>query len=193
MLVLSLEAIVSISIPLALLIICSENAQATGVLVAQGYNPPNNAMAISGHIGHRCCILRGPCYQHSGAGTAISAAKEVGEKVPDMRQGLAMRHLYILRIICFTYCSFCDRHAERAKIVAVIAGLAMLGVLINSLKTAFSDSKFQMGAFFALIIGMSGVSFFNISVLLWAIIGGLLVSSLIENEHFVLRPKFDMK
>nr|WP_245980241.1 hypothetical protein [Peribacillus asahii] len=29
----------------------------------------------------------------------------------------------------------------------------MLGVLINSLKTAFSDSKFQMGAFFALIIG----------------------------------------
>ena len=44
----SLEAIVSIGIPLALLIICSENAQAAGVLMAQGYSPPNNAMAISG-------------------------------------------------------------------------------------------------------------------------------------------------
>ena len=69
----------------------------------------------------------------------------------------------------------------------------MLGVLINSLKTAFSDSKFQMGAFFALIIGMSGISFFHISAPLWALIGGLLVSFVIEKEHFVLRPKFDMK
>ena len=75
----------------------------------------------------------------------------------------------------------------------MIAGLAMLGVLINSLKTAFSDSKFQMGAFFALTIGMSGVTFFHISAPLWAIIGGLLVSFLVEKEHFVLRPKFDMK
>ena len=44
-------------------------------------------------------------------------------------------------------------------IVNVIAGLAMLGILINSLKISFSDSKFQMGAFFALIIGISSVVF----------------------------------
>ena len=72
-------------------------------------------------------------------------------------------------------------------IVSVIAGLAMLGVLINALKTAFSDNKFQMGAFFALIIGMSGVNFLNISAPLWAIIGSLLVSLLIEKDHFVLK------
>ena len=67
----------------------------------------------------------------------------------------------------------------------------MLGVLTNSLKTAFSDSKFQMGAFFAMIIGMSGVHFFNIGAPLWAIIGSLLVSFLIELEHFAFRPKLD--
>ena len=65
----------------------------------------------------------------------------------------------------------------------------MLGVLINSLKVAFSDNKFQMGAFFALIIGMSGVNFFNISAPLWAIVGSLLVSLLVEKDHFVLRVK----
>ena len=65
----------------------------------------------------------------------------------------------------------------------------MLGVLINSLKTAFSDSKFQMGAFFALIIGMSGVNFFNIGAPLWAIVGSLLVSFLVEKEHFVSKLK----
>jgi len=40
-----------------------------------------------------------------------------------------------------------------------------------------------IGAFFVLIIGMSGVSSFHINAPLWAIIGGLLVSFLIEKEH----------
>lgn len=191
--VFSLEAIVSISIPLALLIICSENAQATGVLVAQGYNPPNNAMAISGStLGLVAAFFGGHAINMAGPGTAICAAKEVGEK--DTRYaasfGNATVHifygLFASLIVPFVV-------AMPSVIITVIAGLAMLGVLINSLKTAFSDSEFQMGAFFAFIIGMSGVSLFHISAPLWAIIGGLLVSFLIEKEHFVLRLKVDIK
>ena len=187
--VFSLEAIVSIGIPLALLIICSENAQATGVLMAQGYNPPNNAMAISGStVGLIAACFGGHAINIAGPATAINSAKEVGEK--ETRYAAA----FINGGIYTTYGLFASLIvpfviAMPSVIVTVIAGLAMLGVLINSLKTAFSDSKFQMGAFFALIIGMSGVSFFNISAPLWAIIGGLLVSSLIENEHFSVRSK----
>jgi benzoate membrane transport protein len=69
-------------------------------------------------------------------------------------------------------------------IMSSIAGLAMIGVLLSSLKIAFSDSKFQMGAFFALIIGMSGVNFLDIGAPLWAVIGSLIVSFLIEKDHF---------
>ncbi len=50
-----------------------------------------------------------------------------------------------------------------------------------------------MGAFFALIIGMSGVTFFNISAPLWAIIGSLFVSFLVEKDHFALRVKSTKK
>ena len=46
----SLNAIISIGIPLALLIICTENAHGSGVLMAQGYKPPNSAMAVFGSI-----------------------------------------------------------------------------------------------------------------------------------------------
>ena len=191
--VFSFEAIVSISIPLALLIICSENAQATGVLMAQGYNPPNNAMAIYGSaFGLVAAFFGGHAINMAGPGTAICSAKEVGEK--DTRYaasfGNAVVHvfygLFASLVVPFVV-------AMPTIIITVIAGLAMLGVLINSLKTAFSDGKFQTGAFFALIIGMSGISFFHISAPLWALIGGLLVSFVIEKEHFVLRPKFDMK
>ena len=185
----SLDAIVSIGIPLALLIICTENAQATGVLMAQGYKPPNSAMAIYGSIvGLIGSFFGAHAINIAGPMTAICSAKEVGKK--ESRYAAAV----VCGVLFSTFGLFAAVVvpfviAMPGVIVSVIAGLAMLGVLINSLKTAFSDSKFQMGAFFALIIGMSGVNFFNISAPLWAIVGSLFVSLLVEKEHFVLRVK----
>lgn len=185
----SLDAMISIGIPLALLIICSENAQATGVLTAEGYNPPNNAMAISGSaVGLIAAFFGAHAVNIAGPATAINAAKEVGKKEVRYAAGFvngiiyAVYGLFASLIVPFVI-------AMPSVIIAVIAGLAMLGVLINALKTAFSAAKFQMGAFFALIIGMSGISFFNISAPLWAIIGGIFVSSLIEMEHFSQKLK----
>ncbi|MFC2949395.1 benzoate/H(+) symporter BenE family transporter [Virgibacillus sediminis] len=187
----SIEAMVSIGIPLALLIISSENAQATGVLMAQGYKPPNNAMAISGStVGIIAAFFGGHSINIAGPSTAINSAEEVGEK--ETRYAAAFTNGVIF-VIYGVFASVIVPFviAMPSVIVTVIAGLAMLGVLINSLRTAFSDEQFQMGAFFALIIGMSGISFFNVSAPLWAIIGGLLVSLLIENEHFSSKLKLD--
>jgi len=187
----SLDAVVSIGIPLALLIICTENAQATGVLMAQGYKPPNSAMAVYGSIvGLIGSLFGAHAINIAGPMTAICSAKEVGKKegryVASVANGVffSIFGLFASLIVPFVI-------AMPSVIVTVIAGLAMLGVLINSLKTAFSDSKFQMGAFFALIIGMSGVNFFNISAPLWAIVGSLFVSFLVEKDHFALRLKVD--
>ncbi|WP_394233715.1 benzoate/H(+) symporter BenE family transporter [Niallia oryzisoli] len=185
----SIDAIVSISIPLALLIICSENAQASGVPMAQGYKPPNNAMAISGSaIGVIASFFGAHAINIAGPATAINASKEVGEMEVRYAAGFLNGVIYALYgLLASLVVPFVT--AMPGVIVTVIAGLAMLGVLINSLKTAFSDSKFQMGAFFALIIGMSGVNFFNISAPLWAIIGSLLVTFLLEKEHLGLKLK----
>ena len=71
----------SIGIPLALLIICTENAQATGVLMAQGYKPPNNAMAIYGSIvGLIGSFFGAHAINVAGPMTAICSAEEVGKK-----------------------------------------------------------------------------------------------------------------
>ena len=185
----SLDAIVSIGIPLALLIICTENAQATGVLMAQGYKPPNSAMAIYGSsVGLIASLFGAHAINIAGPMTAICSAKEVGKKESRYAASVANGFFFsIFGLFAALVVPFVI--AMPSVIVTVIAGLAMLGVLINSLKTAFSDSKFQMGAFFALIIGMSGVNFFNISAPLWAIIGSLFVSFLIEKDHFAFKSK----
>jgi benzoate membrane transport protein len=184
----SFEAIVSIGIPLALLIICTENAQASGVLMAQGYKPPNSAMAVYGSlVGLIGSLFGAHAINIAGPMTAICSAKEVGKKEGRYAASVAngvffsIFGLFASLIVPFVI-------AMPSVIVTVIAGLAMLGVLTNSLKTAFSDHKFQMGAFFALIIGMSGVHFFNIGAPLWAIVGSLVVSFLIEKHHFAIKP-----
>ena len=185
----SLDAMISIGIPLALLIICTENAQASGVLMAQGYKPPNSAMAIYGSvIGLIASFFGGHAINIAGPMTAICSGKEVGNKESRYAASVANGVFFSIFGI-FAALVVPLVVAMPSVIVTVIAGLAMLGVLINSLKTAFSDSKFQMGAFFALIIGMSGVSFFNISAPLWAIVGSLVVSFLVESDHFASKAK----
>jgi len=185
----SLDAIVSISIPLALLIVGTENAQATGVLMAQGYKPPVTAMTISGAIvGSVASFFGAHAINIAGPMTAICSSDETGPKdtryMASAVNGVLFATFGLLAALVVPFVV-----AMPKVIVSVIAGLAMLGVLLNSLKNAFSANKFQMGAFFALIIGMSGVNFFNISAPFWAIVGSLLVSFLIERDHFSVRVK----
>lgn len=180
----TLDAIVSISIPLAILIICTETAQTTGILMAKGYKPPISAMSISGSIlGLVASFFGAYAVNTAGPMTAICASEETGKKesryAASAVTGILFAGFGLLAALVVPFVI-----AMPGVIVSVIAGLAMIGVLLSSLKIAFSNSKFQMGAFFALIIGMSGVNFLNISAPLWAIIGSLLVSFLLEKDHF---------
>ncbi|MDQ7863896.1 benzoate/H(+) symporter BenE family transporter [Peribacillus frigoritolerans] len=47
----NIDAVISMGIPLALLVIGAENAQAIGVSNTQGYKPPVNEMTILSGIG----------------------------------------------------------------------------------------------------------------------------------------------
>lgn len=181
----SSASIVSLSIPLALIIICTENAQATGVLRAEGYQPPVRSFAIYGSIiGFFASLFGAHAINVAGPMTAICAAKEAGEKNERYKAAVANGVLFMLfglfasLIVPFII-------AIPSLAITVIAGLAMIGVLLSSLKNAFSSNQFQMGAFFAFIIGMSGIQFLGISAPLWAIIGSITISLLVEREHFI--------
>ena len=60
--------------------------------MAQGYNPPNNAMAIYGSaFGLVAAFFGGHAINMAGPGTAICSAKEVGEKDTRYAHRLGMR------------------------------------------------------------------------------------------------------
>ena len=73
--------VLSCSLPLAALVVGAENAQAMGVLKAQGYNVPANGMTVASGIGG---IISGLVGAHNaniaGPMTAICSSQEAGPK-----------------------------------------------------------------------------------------------------------------
>lgn len=180
-------AILSVSIPLALIIICVENAQAISILKSAGYQAPNKAISRNGSLFSLVAVFFGAhSINVAGPMTAICTPEEVGPKegrfTAGVFNGVFMVTFGLLSSLIIPFIL-----AMPGLILTLIASLAMLGVMMTALKSAFSSNSFQMSAFFALIIGMSGISFFNISAPLWAILGSLFVAFIVEKEHFVKR------
>lgn len=181
----SIDAIISVGIPLTLLVIGAENAQAIGVLMAEGYKPPVNTMTVwSGIGGMVTAFFGGHNANIAGPMTAICASKESGHNKDGRYASVLVNAILFggFGLIAGIAVPFVT--ALPSTLIATVAGLAMIGVLISSLQASFSESKFQIGAFFSLVIAMSGVSFFSISSPFWALIGGVVVSLIIEKADF---------
>ncbi len=55
---------------------------------------------------------------------------------------------------------------------------------MSAFRGAFGATGFQSGALVALVIAMSGVTILNISSPFWALLGGVLVSLVVESKDF---------
>lgn len=178
------STILSVSVPLAALVVGAENAQAIGVLYAQGFEPPVNAMTIISGIGG---ILTGFVGAHNaniaGPMTAICSSEDAGKK--EARYTAA-----VVNGICFiTFGLFASITmafvtALPSALISILAGLAMISVLVSSFKDAFSTDKFKVGAFVALVIAMSNITILKIGASFWALLLGVIISLIVEKKDF---------
>ncbi|WP_260679617.1 benzoate/H(+) symporter BenE family transporter [Ectopseudomonas mendocina] len=177
----SIDAFLAITIPLTALVIGAENAQATGVLLAEGYSPPVNTMTVVSGIGG---VLAGALGGHNaniaGPMTAICSSEQAGDK-PQLRYGAALVNgvLFILFGL-FAGLAVPFILAFPKALIVVVAGLAMIGVLLGSLQQAFQKGgACQIGAFVALAVAMSQFTLLGISSPFWALLSGVTVSWLL--------------
>lgn len=181
----SIQAVLAISIPLAALVIGAENAQAVGVLMAEKYNPPVNSMTIISGLGG---IIAGAMGGHNaniaGPSTAICSSEQAGDD-PALRYGAAI----VFGVLFGTFGLLSGVAvplvlALPRELIGVVAGLAMIGVLITALQQGFSRKlDCQIGAFVALVVAMSKFSLFSISSPFWALVCGVAVSSLLRERR----------
>ena len=172
-------SLLAVSVPLVVMAIGIGNVQGLGMLVNQGYRPPTNLLTTVVGInsiinavfgGHPSTVARN--------GVAILAGDDAGPR--DQR--------YVANLIASLFALLLALSAMTASallevlpisLVASLAGLAILSVLMDALQKTVV-SALRLGAFFALVIAASPLTILGIGSAFWALVGGFLVSLLLE-------------
>jgi len=181
----STGALFAIAIPLAILVIGAENAQAYGVLTAEGYRVPISAMTVISGIGSMVASLFGGHSANiAGPMTAICSSDAAGPDKSGRYAATVVNGVLFGSFGLFASLVVPFVRALPGELVSLLAGLSMIGVLLNAFERAFSAKRFRYGAFFALLIAMSGIVIFKISAPFWSLVGGVLASMILEPQDF---------
>jgi benzoate membrane transport protein len=171
-------------IPLVLTVIAIQNAQGIAMLESSGYRPPINSMTNWSGIGsivnaffggHPACV--------AGPMTALLANKDSGKH----------EHRYVAAIVLgvlscvlalFSPMASAIPHVIPSSLIQLLGGIAMIGVLVDSLKMSFSG-PFKSGALFSFLITISGISILHIGAPFWGLIGGTLATIFLDKKDLM--------
>ena len=172
-------AFFTLTIPIVLLIMTSQNAPGIALLKAVGYTPPINTIV---HFGGFLSLL-GSGFGGSGVNlssiTASIAITEESDPNPETRYfagvvaGLAYCVAGIFAGVFSTlYGSF------PGELTAVLAGIALLPIITTSLVDAMEIKDYRDSAVVTFLVTISGVSAFGVGSPFWGLIAGVIVHQL---------------
>ncbi|MFC4549828.1 MULTISPECIES: benzoate/H(+) symporter BenE family transporter [Halorussus] len=182
----SVESIVTIALPLTIMVIGAENMQAIGVLQAEEYDPPINSMLIfSGLGGMLASLMGGHNANIAGPMTAVTSSDESGYPKEGRYAASVVGGLLFGGFGFIAAAATSIVNAIPSVLISLLAGVAMISVLISAFEESWVESdRYRYGVFFALIIGMSGVSFYDIGAPFWSLVGGVFVSLVLEPDDW---------
>lgn len=176
------NVIVSVSIPLAMLVIGAENTQAVGILRGQGLKPPIKAFTvISGIGGIVTSIFGGHNANIGGPGTAVVASPD-GGPLEGRYSSVVISSQFGIIIAVFASIIVPFLNTIPVNLIYLVTGLALVSVILESLQDAFGGKKFQMSAFFAFFVALSQCSFLGIGSAFWSLLIGAIVAAIMEPE-----------
>lgn len=178
-----LRAIFSLAVPLALLAVTTQNAPGVGILWANSYRPPINAITIFSGIGS---ILTAPLFGHglniAAPMTAICASPDVHPDPRNRYAATVAQGIYLIAFGLVGATAISLIRALPAALIVSVAGLALLPVILQALRLSVGQSKHTLAAGVALLIGASDLSILGIGSAFWAIVAGVLIAWLLKQK-----------
>lgn len=178
-----LGALFSLALPLTLLALASQNAPGISILRANDYRPPINAITVFSGLGS---VLIAPLMGHGlNIAAPMTAVCSGSEAHPDPRGRYVATVTQGVFCIVFGLAGATAISLIRAlptALVAVVAGLALLPVIIQAFRLSVGQSKNTLGAAFALLIGASDLNLLGIHSAFWAIIVGVVVARIFRQQ-----------
>lgn len=177
----SLGSLISISIPLFVVTMTSQNLPGFVILNAANYHPCVSALTSWTGIS---TLLFAPFGSYSVSLTALTAAictSKEADPDPALRyRSSVFAGLCWLLIATFGTTLVVLITAFPKELVIAIAGLALFSTISGSFKTALEDEKQREPAIITILTSASGISLFGIGAAFWGLIAGI-IASLILN------------
>lgn len=173
--VFSLHAVVSVAIPLFIVTMASQNVPGVAVVRASGYTLPISP--VIGWTGAVNLVLA-PFGAFALNLAAITAAICMGREAhedPSRRYVAAVSAGVFYCIVGVFGATVAALFAAFPKeLIAVIAGLALLGTIGNGLAAALADEKEREPAVLTFLVTASGISLFGIKSAFWGLVAGVI-------------------
>jgi benzoate membrane transport protein len=181
----NLIGFLSISIPLALVILSNDAAVGIGALEQNDYNPPvNRIIFLSGIFTIMASFFGGQSANVAGMMSAICSDEEAGPRdkryIASFISGIIV---LIFGLLSWKLVPFIQTLPK--QFVSMFLGFVLLSVFGNSLNNSFSDSGLKISTAVTFIIAISNITIYNVSAPVWALLIGALIARFIENQ----RPK----
>ena len=175
-----LGTLISLGLPLCLVTMTGQFVPGIAVMRTAGYDTPANPLVSVNGI---ASLLLAPFGAHGLNLAAITAAICTGrDSHEDPRRryvaGVACGAFYLL-IGSFGATLAALFAALPHALIATVAGLALLGAILNGLSTAMSDDTQKEAALVTFLVTASGIAFLGLGAAFWGLLVGLLT-------HFVL-------
>ena len=171
---------ISVSIPLALLILSNDAAVGIGALEQKDYRPPvNRIITLSGLFTIMTSFFGGQSANMAGMMSAICSDEEAGPK--EKRYMAAVVSGCILLLFgLFAWKLVPLIQALPKGFISVLVGFALLGVFGNSLSIGFSKPTMKLSTTLTFVITVSNLTIFSISAPVWALLIGTLIARYVE-------------
>jgi len=174
----NLISVISVSLPLALIVLSNDAAVGLSAVEQNGYRPPfDRLVSLSGIFSMAASLFGGSTSNVAGMMSTICASDDSGPH--DKRYiGAAVSGLIISVFALLSWKLIPIIQVLPKEFVAIIAGFSLIGVFSNSLALAFSSPEKKLSAALTFVIAVSNISVFNISSPVWALAIGTLIARL---------------
>lgn len=172
----------SVSIPLALLILSNDAAVGLGALEQNNFHPPiNKVISLSGIFSLLTGFFGGQSANVAGMMSAICADEEAGPR-EKRYMGAIVSGVIILLFGFFAWKLVPLIQVLPKPFISILVGFALLGVFSNSLTTGFSNPRMKLSAALTFLIAFSNITVFNISAPVWSLLVGTIAARFIESR-----------
>jgi benzoate membrane transport protein len=169
-----MSALISLGIPLFIVTMASQNLPGIAALRTANYDAPASPIISStGIIGLITAPMGGFAYNLAAITAAICMTEEVDKDPKQRFRASVWAGIFYFLVGIFAASITSLFFAVPKAFILLIAGLALLGTIANSLNIALAEEKQRLAPTLTFITTASGVSIFGIGSAFWALVLGL--------------------